>query len=66
MAAILITLIVLGFFIAIYMIKNLEPVDDCEHKNTFPYVDNVSHTCETTTITCLDCHKRLKTETDCR
>ena len=40
--------------------------DDCEHENTFTHVDQVTVTCETTTITCLDCHKRLSTKTDCR
>jgi hypothetical protein len=37
----------------------------CEHKNTFTAVDNTVVTCETTTITCLDCGKRLSTKTDC-
>ncbi len=38
----------------------------CLHKNTFIFVDSVTTTCETTTITCMDCKKRLNTETDCR
>ena len=48
-----------------YVLK-MEKQDECEHKNTFTYVDSVVVTCETTTITCLDCGKRLSTKTDCR
>ncbi|SNB07213.1 hypothetical protein KU06062659_1320005 [Flavobacterium psychrophilum] len=49
-----------------YLIKRKTEQDDCRHKNTFTAVAHVVVTCETTTITCLDCGKKLKTETDCR
>ena len=41
--------------------------DECKHHNTFTRVSNVSATCETTTVECLDCGKQLrKPKTDCR
>jgi uncharacterized protein YxeA len=40
--------------------------ENCEHKCTFIQVENVAATCEKTTIICMDCGKKIKTETDCR
>jgi hypothetical protein len=37
----------------------------CAHKNTFIFTEYVV-TCEKTTTTCLDCHKKLSVKTDCR
>ena len=49
-----------------YLLKRQVEQDACPHNNTFTAVDSVVGTCETTTITCLDCGKRLLTKTDCR
>jgi hypothetical protein len=45
---------------------DLNSIDDCEHKNIFIFTDEAIVGCEKTTITCLDCKKRLSTKTDCR
>lgn len=40
--------------------------EECKHQNTFTSVKNVSLTCETTTVECLDCGKQLREpKTDC-
>ncbi|WP_395060045.1 hypothetical protein [Flavobacterium sp.] len=56
----------IGLIISFIAIVKEKPLEECEHKNKFIYVDSVTVTCETTTVTCLDCGKKLKTETDCR
>lgn len=69
MEAIAILLFVsLGGSLLVYRISkdNFNNIDDCEHKNTFTYVEEAIVTCEKTTVTCLDCHKKLSTKTDCR
>lgn len=63
-----IALTVIGFGLAamIFIIKKSKiTIETCLHKNTFTYTDSVVVTCETTTITCLDCGERLLTKTDC-
>lgn len=57
---------IIAIGIIAFLVYKLEPIENCEHKNTFIYVDAVVVTCETTTITCLDCGERLSTKTDCR
>ena len=53
----------IGSYLVMHKTK---PTTYCEHKNTGTYVESVSGTCETTKVTCLDCGKVLKNETDCR
>jgi hypothetical protein len=63
LAIVIIALSILAYLIYKVDIKNL---DDCEHKNIFIHVEEAIVGCEKTTITCLDCKKRLSTKTDCR
>ena len=40
--------------------------DECKHGNTFTSVKNVTATCETTTVECMDCGKILSgPKTEC-
>lgn len=40
--------------------------DECKHGNTFTSVKNVTATCETTTVECMDCRKILSgPKTEC-
>lgn len=48
----------------VVLVKKAIKISNCAHRNTFVYVENVAATCETTTITCMDCGKKT-TKTDC-
>lgn len=65
--AILLLLSGVGSLVIHLLVKfNLNSINNCEHQNTFTHVEEVAVTCEKTTVTCLDCHKKLSTKTDCR
>jgi hypothetical protein len=48
----------------VYLIKQAIKRINCTHRQTFVYIENVAATCETTTITCMNCGKKT-TKTEC-
>lgn len=48
----------------VFLIKQAIKRKNCTHRHTFIYVENVAATCETTTITCMDCGRKT-TKTEC-
>lgn len=64
-------IVILVFLVGFWLCKDdnlfLFEKDECEHKNTFTSVKNVTVTCETTITECMDCGKQLtKPKIDCR